>query len=80
MFTSVLVLWVILVNIAYDIHYNMFDLGKGVLMVAILLVVAVTIGRFTVTLMAKPLQNLAAGMKKAQLGQLEKIQVSHIGS
>lgn len=79
MFTSVLVLWVILVNIAYDIHYNTFDLGKGVLMVAILLVVAVAIGRFTVTLMAKPLQNLAAGMKKAQLGQLEKIQVSRTG-
>ena len=43
MFTSVLVLWVILVNIAYDVHYNTFDLGKGVLMVAILLVVAISI-------------------------------------
>ena len=79
MFTSALVLWVILVNIAYDIHYNTFDLGKGVLMVAILLLVVLLIGRFTVTLMAKPLQNLAAGMKKAQLGQLEKIQVSRTG-
>ena len=79
MFTSVLVLWVILVNIAYDVHNSTFDLGKGVLMVAILLVVALSIGRFTVTLMAKPLQNLAAGMKKAQMGQLEKIQVSRTG-
>ena len=79
MFTSVLVLWVILVNIAYDIHYNTFDLGKGVLMLTILLLVVLLIGRFTVMLMAKPLQNLAAGMKKAQLGQLEKIQVSRTG-
>ncbi len=79
MFTSVLVFWVILVNIGYDVHNNTFDLGKGVLMLGILLFVGLAIGRFTVTLMAKPLQNLAAGMKKAQLGQLEKIQVSRTG-
>ena len=79
MFTSVLVFWVILVNIGYDVHNNMFDWGKGALMLAILLLVGLAIGRFTVTLMAKPLQNLAAGMKKAQLGQLEKIQVSRTG-
>jgi signal transduction histidine kinase/DNA-binding NarL/FixJ family response regulator/HPt (histidine-containing phosphotransfer) domain-containing protein len=79
MFTSVLVLWVILVNIGYDVHNNMFDWGKGVLMFGILMLVALAIGRFTVTLMAKPLQNLAAGMKKAQMGQLEKIQVSRTG-
>ncbi len=79
MFTSVLVFWVILVNIGYDVHNNTFDWGKGVLMLAILLLVGLAIGRFTVTLMAKPLQNLAAGMKKAQLGQLEKIQVSRTG-
>jgi signal transduction histidine kinase/ActR/RegA family two-component response regulator/HPt (histidine-containing phosphotransfer) domain-containing protein len=79
MFTSVLVLWVILVNIGYDVHNNTFDWGKGFLMVGILLLVALAIGRFTATIMAKPLQNLAAGMKKAQLGQLEKIQVSRTG-
>jgi signal transduction histidine kinase/DNA-binding NarL/FixJ family response regulator len=79
MFTSVLVLWIILVNIGYDLHHNMFDLGKGILMFAILLLVALAISRFTVTLMAKPLQNLAAGMKRAQGGQLEKIQVSRTG-
>jgi len=79
MFTSVLVFWVILVNIGYDVHNNTFDWGKGVLMLGILLFVGLAIGRFTVTLMAKPLQNLAAGMKKAQLGQLEKIQVSRTG-
>jgi signal transduction histidine kinase/ActR/RegA family two-component response regulator/HPt (histidine-containing phosphotransfer) domain-containing protein len=79
MFTSVLVLWIILVNIGYDLHHNMFDLGKGVLMFAILLLVALAISRFTVTLMAKPLENLAAGMKRAQDGQMEKIQVSRTG-
>lgn len=79
MFTSALVFWVILVNIGYDVHNNTFDWGKGVLMLAILLLVGLAIGRFTMTLMAKPLQNLAAGMKRAQMGQLEKIQVSRTG-
>lgn len=79
MFTSILVGWVILVNLGYDLHHQMFDWGKGILMCGILLLVALAIGRFTVTLMAKPLQNLAAGMKKAQMGQLEKIQVSRTG-
>lgn len=79
MFTSVLVLWVILVNIGYDVYNNTFAVGKGILMVGILLLVALAIGRFTSVIMAKPLQNLAAGMKKAQLGKLENIQVSRTG-
>ncbi len=79
MFTSVLVGWIVLVVIGYDVHHHMFDLGKGVLMFAILLLVALAIGRFTVTLMAKPLENLAAGMKRVQNGRLEKINVSRTG-
>lgn len=79
MFTSVLVGWVVLVSIGYDVHHNMFDLGKGVIMFAILMLVALAIGRFTVTLMAKPLENLAAGMKRVQNGRLEKINVSRTG-
>jgi len=79
MFTSVLVGWIVLVVIGYDVHHNMFDPGKGVLMFAILLLVALAIGRFTVTLMAKPLENLAAGMKRVQNGRLEKINVSRTG-
>lgn len=78
-FTSILVFWVILVNVGYDINNAHFDLGKGLLMLCILLVVALAIGRFTATIMAKPLQNLAAGMKRVQMGQLEKIQVSQTG-
>jgi signal transduction histidine kinase/CheY-like chemotaxis protein/HPt (histidine-containing phosphotransfer) domain-containing protein len=78
-FTSILVFWVILVNVGYDINNAHFDVGKGVLMLCILLVVALAIGRFTATILAKPLQNLAAGMKRVQMGQLEKIQVSQTG-
>lgn len=78
-FTSVLVLWVILVTLAYDIHNHAFDWGKGALLLSTLLVVAVSIGRFTGTIMAKPLQNLATGMKRVQDGKLEKIQVSRTG-
>ncbi len=78
-FTSVLVFWVMLVNVGYDIHNGTFDLGKGALMLCILLLVALAIGRFTATIMAKPLRNLAAGMKRVQMGQLEKIQVSQTG-
>jgi signal transduction histidine kinase/CheY-like chemotaxis protein len=78
-FTSVLVLWVILVTLAYDIHNHSFDVGKGALLFATLLIVAVSIGRFTGTIMAKPLRNLAAGMKRVQDGKLEIIQVSRTG-
>ncbi|GAB4415755.1 MAG: hypothetical protein OHK0021_22430 [Bryobacter sp.] len=79
LFTSILVLWVILVNVAYDVSNNTFEVGKGALMLCILLGVALSIGRFTAVIMAKPLGNLAAGMQKVQLGQLEKIQVSPTG-
>ncbi|MFN9300458.1 MAG: response regulator [Acidobacteriota bacterium] len=79
MFTSFLVGWVVLVNLGYDLQHNHFNWGRGLLMCAILSLVSLAIGRFTVTLMAKPLQNLAAGMKKVQQGRLEKIEVSPTG-
>jgi signal transduction histidine kinase/CheY-like chemotaxis protein len=79
MFTSLLVGWVILVNLGYDLQHDNLNWGRGLLMCGVLSLVSLAIGRFTATLMVKPLQNLAAGMKKAQLGQLEKIQVSRTG-
>ncbi|MFN8939928.1 MAG: histidine kinase dimerization/phospho-acceptor domain-containing protein, partial [Acidobacteriota bacterium] len=79
MFTSFLVGWVVLVNLGYDLQHDHFNWGRGLLMCAILSLVSLSIGRFTLRLMAKPLQNLAAGMKKVQQGRLEKIEVSPTG-
>ncbi|MFN9432615.1 MAG: ATP-binding protein [Acidobacteriota bacterium] len=79
MFTSFLVGWVVLVNLGYDLQHDHFNWGRGLLMCAILSLVSLSIGRFTLRLMAKPLQNLAAGMKKVQQCRLEKIEVSPTG-
>ncbi len=75
-FTGLLVLWVVMVIIAYDVTHQRFELTKGVLLLMVVVFVGGAIGQFTIKILARPLQNLEEGIKSVEGGRLERIQVS----
>lgn len=75
-FTGLLVLWVVMVIIAYDVTHQRFELTKGVLLLLVVVFVGGAIGQFTIKILARPLQNLEEGIKSVEEGRLERIQVS----
>lgn len=75
-FTGVLLLWVVLVIIAYDAHHHRFELGKGLVLLGVAVLVALALAGFTIRLLARPLALLQAGMASVRKGKLEPIQVS----
>ncbi len=79
LFTAALVFWVISTILAYDLRQDTFDIGKGLLLFVIVLLVAAAIARFTIRLIARPLSQLQAGITSARNGRLEPIQVSNTG-
>ena len=62
LFTAALVFWVISTILAYDLRQDTFDVGKGLLLFVIVLLVAAAIARFTIRLLARPLSQLQAGI------------------
>ncbi len=48
LFTAALVFWVISTILAYDLRQDTFDVGKGLLLFVIVLLVAAAIARFTI--------------------------------
>jgi signal transduction histidine kinase len=79
MFTAALVFWVVATILAYDLRQDTFDVGKGLLLFVIVVLVAAAISRFTIRLLARPLSQLQAGITSARNGRLEPIQVSRTG-
>ncbi len=81
MFTAMLVFWVISVVLAYDISSNAdgVRLSKVVILLAILLLVAGTIAKFTTRLLVKPLLLLQEGIQEARAGRMKKVQLSSTG-
>lgn len=79
LFTTALVFWVVAIILAYDLREDTFDLGKGLLLFVIVVLVAAAISRFTIRLLARPLAKLQAGITLARSGRLEPIQVSRTG-
>jgi signal transduction histidine kinase len=79
LFTAALVFWVVATILAYDLRQDTFDVGKGLLLFVIVLLVAAAISRFTIRLLARPLAQLQAGITSARNGRLEPIQVSKTG-
>src|SRR5260370_34415941 len=78
-FTAALVFWVVAVILGYDLRQDTFDVGKGLLLVLIVLLIAGAIARFTIRLLARPLGLLQAGILSVRNGRLEPIQVSRTG-
>jgi signal transduction histidine kinase len=78
-FSAALVVWVIITILAYDLRQDTFDVGKGLLLCVIVILVAATISRFTIRLLVRPLSELQLGITAARNGRLEPIQVSKTG-
>jgi signal transduction histidine kinase len=79
LFTATLVFWVVGIILAYDIHQNSMTVGRGALLLLIVLLVAAAISRFTLRLLTRPLRLLQDGITSVQDGRLEPIQVSKTG-
>ena len=79
LFTAVLVFWVVATILAYDLRQDTFDVGKGLLLFIIVVLVAGAISRFTIRLLVRPMSLLQAGINSVRSGRLEPIQVSKTG-
>jgi signal transduction histidine kinase len=78
-FTAALVFWVIATILAYDLRQDTFDVGKGILLFVIVMLVAAAIARFTIRLLVRPISQLQLGITSARNGHLAPIQVSKTG-
>jgi signal transduction histidine kinase/CheY-like chemotaxis protein len=78
-FTGILLLWVVLITVWWDIRQHTFDWTKGVVLCGIVVAVAVAIARFTIRALARPLHLLEAGITSVRQGRLEPLQVSRTG-
>jgi signal transduction histidine kinase/ActR/RegA family two-component response regulator len=78
-FTATLVFWVVATILAYDLRQDTFDVGKGVLLFLIVILVSGAISRFTIRLLARPLRLLHEAILSVRNGRLEHIEVSRTG-
>ena len=78
-FTGLLVSWVVLTFLAFDVSHGTFSAGKSLLLCFVVLVVAGAISRFTLRVLSRPLANLQEGLARVGEGKLEPIQVSPTG-
>src|SRR5580698_7147255 len=78
-FTVILLLWVVLVTVWWDLHQHTFDWTKGIVLCIIVAITASLISRFTIRLLARPLALLEAGITSVRKGNLVPIQVSRTG-
>jgi signal transduction histidine kinase/CheY-like chemotaxis protein/HPt (histidine-containing phosphotransfer) domain-containing protein len=78
-FTAVLVLWVVVTTLGFDVRQHTFDVAKGIVSCIVVVVVAAAISRFTMRLLARPLALLQDGITSVRQGRFEPIQVSRTG-
>ena len=78
-FTGVLLLWVVVVTLYWDILQHTFTWRKGLFLCGLVGIFAVVISRFTIRALARPLKLLEAGITSVGQGQLRPIQVSRTG-
>ncbi len=78
-FTGILLLWVVVTILLWDVRQHTFDMTKGIVLCGVVAVVAFAISRFTMRLLARPLALLQAGITSVREGRFEPIQVSRTG-
>ncbi len=76
---AVLLLWVVVVTLWWDVYHHTFNWTKGLALCVIVAVTASMISRFTIRLLARPLALLEAGITSVRKGNLVPIQVSRTG-
>ncbi len=80
MFTAMLVSWIIVVIVAFDLGNNhRVEWAKLTGLLFALLLVSAAISRFTIRLLVRPLALLQEGIHEARAGRLKKIQISRTG-
>lgn len=80
MFTGMLVSWIIVVIVAFDLGNNhRVEWGKLTGLLLGVLLVSAAISRFTIKLLVRPLALLQEGIHEARAGRLKKIQISRTG-
>lgn len=79
LFSAALVFWVVVTILAYGMRQDSFDFRKGALVCIIVLLVSAAIARFTIRLLARPLQLLHEGIISVENGRLEPIKISKTG-
>ena len=75
-FTAILLSWVVLVMALWDIREHTFTLAKGATLLAVVVLTAGLISRFTIRVLARPLTLLQEGITAVRPGKFETIQVS----
>ena len=78
-FTGLLLLYVVFIFVAVDIHTHSFSPVKAAALAISSLLIAGAIAKYTNRLLARPLQLLQDGMASVRKGKLEPIRVSRTG-
>jgi signal transduction histidine kinase/DNA-binding response OmpR family regulator len=68
-----------MVTVAWDVRQHTFDWHKGILLCVVVALTAVSISRFTIRLLARPLSRLQAAITSVREGHLVPIQISRTG-
>jgi signal transduction histidine kinase/CheY-like chemotaxis protein len=78
-FTAVVLLWVVAIDIWLDVHRHAFGWTKALVLCGVVLVVAAAISWVTIRVLARPLALLEAGITSVGEGRFAPIQVSKTG-
>ena len=78
-FTAVLVSWMVITILCWDLRLHTFDITKAVVLCGIVVLVAGALARFTMRMLARPLALLQNGITSVRKGRFEPIQVSRTG-
>ena len=79
LFTAALLLWVVLVVVAYDVVSGNVSIGKSLLLFAVVLLIAAGLAWITMRILVRPLQTLQAGLQGVREGRLERIRYRKSG-
>jgi signal transduction histidine kinase/CheY-like chemotaxis protein len=78
-FTLLLLVWVVMVVVLWDVRTHTFDPTKGLVLVCVALLVAGAVSRFTIRVLARPLALLQEGITSVRQGKFEPVRVSSTG-
>ena len=79
LFTAALLVWVVLVMVAYDVATGNVSIGKSLLLFAVVLLIAGVLAWVTIRLLVRPLQTLQAALQAVREGRLERIRFRKTG-
>jgi len=79
LFTAALLIWVVVVMVAYDVAYGNVSIGKSVLLFGVVLLIAGVLAWVTMRLLVRPLQTLQAALQAVREGRLERIRYRATG-